>query len=70
MPYEKDVAKVVFTLTILLMLGNCLAKTLTCNFVFGDSLVEVGNNNYIKTLSRAKLCVKWDLTLGGLPGDL
>ncbi|PWA58803.1 GDSL esterase/lipase [Artemisia annua] len=53
MPYEKDVAKVVFTLTILLMLGNCLAKTLTCNFVFGDSLVEVGNNNYIVTLSRA-----------------
>ncbi|GJS16756.1 GDSL esterase/lipase-like protein [Tanacetum coccineum] len=53
MPYEKDVAKVVIALTILLMLGTCLAKTLTCNFVFGDSLVEVGNNNYIVSLSKA-----------------
>ena len=53
MPYEQDVAKVVFTLTILLVLGTCLAKTLTCNFVFGDSLVEVGNNNYIVSLSKA-----------------
>lgn len=31
----------------------CLAKETPANFVFGDSLVEAGNNNYIVTLSKA-----------------
>nr|GEX69743.1 GDSL esterase/lipase At4g16230-like [Tanacetum cinerariifolium] len=53
-PYEKDVFKVVLrTLTVMLMLGTCLAETLSSNFVFGDSLVDVGNNNYIASLSKA-----------------
>ncbi|KAI3506020.1 hypothetical protein L1887_28373 [Cichorium endivia] len=30
-----------------------MAETLSANFVFGDSLVEVGNNNYITSLSKA-----------------
>ncbi|KAJ8528872.1 hypothetical protein K7X08_030612 [Anisodus acutangulus] len=31
----------------------CLAENVTANFVFGDSLVDVGNNNYIASLSKA-----------------
>ncbi|KAM5568713.1 GDSL esterase/lipase [Rosa sericea] len=31
----------------------CSAKETPATFVFGDSLVEVGNNNYIVTLSKA-----------------
>lgn len=31
----------------------CLADDVPANFVFGDSLVEVGNNNYIVSLSKA-----------------
>jgi len=31
----------------------CLAENVTANFVFGDSLVDVGNNNYIPSLSKA-----------------
>ncbi|XP_059278077.1 GDSL esterase/lipase At4g16230-like [Lycium ferocissimum] len=30
-----------------------LAENVTANFVFGDSLVDVGNNNYIASLSKA-----------------
>lgn len=30
----------------------CLAENVTANFVFGDSLVDVGNNNYIPSLSK------------------
>ncbi|KAI3506021.1 hypothetical protein L1887_28374 [Cichorium endivia] len=52
--FEKDMVKVVFrTLTVLLWLGTSMAETLFANFVFGDSLVEVGNNNYIASLSKA-----------------
>ncbi|XP_020108711.1 GDSL esterase/lipase At4g16230-like isoform X1 [Ananas comosus] len=36
-----------------LLLRNCFAGNLPANFVFGDSLVDVGNNNYIATLSKA-----------------
>lgn len=54
LPYEKDFVKVVFrALTVLLLLHCYLAETLSVNFVFGDSLVEVGNNNYITSLSKA-----------------
>ncbi|CAB4293126.1 unnamed protein product [Prunus armeniaca] len=31
----------------------CLAQDVPANFVFGDSLVDVGNNNYIVSLSKA-----------------
>ncbi|PIA50948.1 hypothetical protein AQUCO_01100044v1 [Aquilegia coerulea] len=31
----------------------CLAQFVPANFVFGDSLAEVGNNHYILTLSRS-----------------
>ncbi|XP_038706534.1 GDSL esterase/lipase At4g16230-like [Tripterygium wilfordii] len=41
------------TLTILVLLGTCVAYNTPANFVFGDSLVDVGNNNYIKSLSKA-----------------
>ncbi|KAL5541992.1 hypothetical protein UlMin_009702 [Ulmus minor] len=35
------------------ILGVCSGKNLPANFVFGDSLVDVGNNNYILSLSKA-----------------
>ncbi|XP_076934566.1 GDSL esterase/lipase At4g16230-like [Bidens hawaiensis] len=51
---KKHVVKVVFGVMIVLVWsGTCLAETLSANFVFGDSLVEVGNNNYITSLSKA-----------------
>lgn len=40
-------------LVVFLCLGICSARTFSANFVFGDSLVEVGNNNYIVSLSKA-----------------
>ncbi|PIN19220.1 Triacylglycerol lipase [Handroanthus impetiginosus] len=40
-------------LIILVELGFCLAKYTPANFVFGDSLVDTGNNNYILSLSKA-----------------
>lgn len=40
-------------LTVFALFRNCFSKNVPANFVFGDSLVEVGNNNYIATLSRA-----------------
>ncbi|XP_061993382.1 GDSL esterase/lipase At4g16220-like [Rosa rugosa] len=43
-----------FVLGIIFALWRiCLAKETTANFVFGDSLVEVGDNNYIPSLSKA-----------------
>ncbi|KAL2470265.1 GDSL esterase/lipase [Abeliophyllum distichum] len=33
--------------------GMSLAEHIPANFVFGDSLVDVGNNNYIASLSKA-----------------
>ncbi|XP_071704179.1 GDSL esterase/lipase At4g16230-like [Rutidosis leptorrhynchoides] len=52
---EKYVVTVVLkTFIVLLWLhDSCLAEPLSVNFVFGDSLVEVGNNNYITSLSKA-----------------
>ncbi|KAK1435906.1 hypothetical protein QVD17_01679 [Tagetes erecta] len=44
---------VVRMVMVLIWSGTCLAETLSANFVFGDSLVEVGNNNYITSLSKA-----------------
>lgn len=37
----------------LVLLGLCSASNVPANFVFGDSLVDVGNNNYIVSLSKA-----------------
>ncbi|XP_072997383.1 GDSL esterase/lipase At4g16230-like isoform X1 [Typha latifolia] len=37
------------------LLGNCSGDDLPANFIFGDSLVDAGNNNYISTLSKANL---------------
>ncbi|KAF5464767.1 hypothetical protein F2P56_014819 [Juglans regia] len=42
-------------LIVSILVGICFAKTVPANFVFGDSLVEAGNNNYIPTLSRANI---------------
>ncbi|KAK9287966.1 hypothetical protein L1049_016411 [Liquidambar formosana] len=53
---EKQVTVGIMTrvFAVLVLLGNCLAKSnVPANFVFGDSLVEVGNNNYIASLSKA-----------------
>ncbi|XP_075086255.1 GDSL esterase/lipase At4g16230-like [Nicotiana tabacum] len=38
---------------VLQNLTICLAENVPANFVFGDSLVDVGNNNYIASLSKA-----------------
>ncbi|KAL6519766.1 hypothetical protein OROMI_032660 [Orobanche minor] len=41
-------------LIVVIQLRHCLAKYNTpANFVFGDSLVDAGNNNYILSLSKA-----------------
>ncbi|GAA0147170.1 lipase [Lithospermum erythrorhizon] len=44
-------------LTIFVLLRLCLADETSNNFpasfIFGDSLVDAGNNNYLRTLSRA-----------------
>ncbi|XP_021291674.1 GDSL esterase/lipase At4g16230-like [Herrania umbratica] len=37
----------------LFLFDNILAKNITAIFVFGDSMVDVGNNNYIKTIAKA-----------------
>jgi len=44
----------VIALLVLFYFGVSLAgKDIPANFVFGDSLVEVGNNNYLATLAKA-----------------
>ncbi|KAM0013343.1 putative triacylglycerol lipase [Helianthus debilis subsp. tardiflorus] len=54
LPCENYQVKVVLGIVaVLVFSGTCLAETLSANFVFGDSLVEVGNNNYITSLSKA-----------------
>ncbi|KAI9123269.1 hypothetical protein K1719_006158 [Acacia pycnantha] len=40
-------------LTSLLLLRICFSKNVPASFVFGDSLLDPGNNNYIASLSRA-----------------
>ncbi|PRQ39458.1 putative SGNH hydrolase-type esterase domain-containing protein [Rosa chinensis] len=46
----------------------CSAKETPANFVFVDSLVEVWNNNYIVTLSKADYPPN-GIDFGSLPGD-
>ncbi|KAL9287047.1 GDSL esterase/lipase [Arabidopsis thaliana] len=44
----------VIVLSVLFFSEVCLAgKKIPANFVFGDSLVDAGNNNYLATLSKA-----------------
>ncbi|KAF7837708.1 GDSL esterase/lipase [Senna tora] len=40
-------------LTVLSLIGTCTSNDPPANFVFGDSLVDVGNNNYIVSLTKA-----------------
>ncbi|KAL0457506.1 UNVERIFIED_CONTAM: GDSL esterase/lipase [Sesamum latifolium] len=42
-------------LAVVVLVGSrlCLGKYIPANFVFGDSLVDAGNNNYILSLSKA-----------------
>ncbi|XP_043726197.1 GDSL esterase/lipase At4g16230-like [Telopea speciosissima] len=35
------------------LMGSCWAQEVPASFIFGDSLVDAGNNNYIVTLSKA-----------------
>ncbi|KAI4311083.1 hypothetical protein MLD38_036012 [Melastoma candidum] len=39
--------------TVLVLTRMCSAKAQSASFVFGDSLVDAGNNNYIVSLSKA-----------------
>lgn len=44
----------VVALSVLFFSEVCLAgKNTPASFVFGDSLVDAGNNNYLHTLSKA-----------------
>ncbi|KAK6265274.1 hypothetical protein QUC31_016111 [Theobroma cacao] len=45
-----------------------LAKNITAIFVFGDSMVDVGNNNYIKTIAKAAFPNGIDFGLRGSSG--
>ncbi|KAI4344775.1 hypothetical protein L6164_011965 [Bauhinia variegata] len=40
-------------LTVLVLFRICTAEDPPANFVFGDSLVDVGNNNYVVSLAKA-----------------
>ncbi|KAK7264718.1 hypothetical protein RJT34_32328 [Clitoria ternatea] len=48
---------------VLVMFSISTSKDLPANFVFGDSLVDVGNNNYLLTLSRAN-CIPNGIDFG------
>ncbi|XP_065863836.1 GDSL esterase/lipase At4g16230-like [Euphorbia lathyris] len=51
---SKSIALGALLITVLEMLKLCVAiQNIPANFVFGDSLVDVGNNNYIISLSKA-----------------
>lgn len=41
--------------TLVVMLHSLLAVSASCIFIFGDSLVDIGNNNHITTLARADI---------------
>ena len=40
-------------LTVSILVEICFAKNVPAIFVFGDSLVDVGNSNYILSLAKA-----------------
>ncbi|XP_058209898.1 GDSL esterase/lipase At4g16230-like [Rhododendron vialii] len=64
----KPVVRIAFGIMIVLIIlcGICTAKRVPANFVFGDSLVEVGNNNYIASLSKCNY-VPFGIDFGGRP---
>ncbi|XP_071694592.1 GDSL esterase/lipase At4g16230-like [Rutidosis leptorrhynchoides] len=53
--YTQEVVNVVVTALMVLFWSGmtCLGKPLPAQFIFGDSLVDAGNNNYLVTLSKA-----------------
>ncbi|KAK6930288.1 GDSL lipase/esterase [Dillenia turbinata] len=54
LPDRPTILRILSQVTLLaLLFGIGLANKIPANFVFGDSLVDVGNNNYIKSLSKA-----------------
>ncbi|XP_010921444.1 GDSL esterase/lipase At4g16230 isoform X1 [Elaeis guineensis] len=55
MGYLSNHRYILYLLSIIscFVLRNCSINALPASFVFGDSLVDVGNNNYIVTLSKA-----------------
>lgn len=52
---RKITLRILFPISTFLvfLLSPCLAGNVPANFVFGDSLVDAGNNNYIVSLSKA-----------------
>lgn len=60
--------KIMFrTSLILVILGLCYSQVVPANFIFGDSVVEAGNNDYIKSLSRANF-LPYGIDFGGPTG--
>ncbi|XP_076918437.1 GDSL esterase/lipase At4g16230-like [Bidens hawaiensis] len=54
LPCQKEEVKVVLgVLIVFVWSATCLAETISASFVFGDSLYDVGNNNYITSLAKA-----------------
>lgn len=66
--WGKPVVRIEFGIMIVLIIlcGISTAKRVPANFVFGDSLVEVGNNNYIASLSKCNY-VPFGIDFGGRP---
>lgn len=48
-------ALVFFFVDLSLLKGDDSGSGLGASFIFGDSLVDAGNNNYLQTLSRANI---------------
>jgi len=46
---------VFFFVDLSLLKGDDSGSGLGASFIFGDSLVDAGNNNYLQTLSRANI---------------
>ncbi|KAF4370725.1 hypothetical protein F8388_025104 [Cannabis sativa] len=61
------VALALCTYKSLALLGICLGQSFPANFIFGDSLVDAGNNNYIVSLSKAN-CVPNGIDFGSPSG--
>lgn len=54
LPHELHSPGLVFQILInFLVFRICFSKNVPSIFVFGDSLVDVGNNNYILSLAKA-----------------
>ncbi|GMI72088.1 hypothetical protein like AT3G50400 [Hibiscus trionum] len=51
--FFSEVMSRILTIVILFLFNIVLAEKTPAIFIFGDSIVDVGNNNYIKTLAKA-----------------